>query len=346
MENQLDFFKNVLVLYGCEKVKDFFGIVTTEQPEIWEKDKNYYLLGPNVPTLEPMPNVFIVQDEKQLPKNVHHVGVYIEKFFQTSDYFHRIVQEHAFQNLTESNKPGKSHRKGIYLTRVDNQNEFHLLRCSTNLDGPTEGFSPTDEEIVSRVNEIAKSIFVQPVDLNHVLAQVYQNQLNENNKPKKAVIKAHSDKTKDMPRDGAMAFVTFYDRESIPKNGETRLRFKSKVENLQFDVLLHPGSVFFITLETNRLFTHEIVPSILPIDKLPTRMGYVIRCSKTKARFVDGKTDIFTSDQWEPLQPITDQDIALLRELYYKENVTTEMVEYGHMKFSMNLGDYQCPLRK
>ena len=45
-----------------------------------------------------------------------------------------------------------------------------------------------------------------------------------------------------------------------------------------------------MSLDSNRLYTHEIIPSSLPIEKLPIRMGYVIRCSKTKALYNDGKT--------------------------------------------------------
>ena len=51
-----------------------------------------------------------------------------------------------------------------------------------------------------------------PASLNHVLAQIYYNKsATEDQKQTKAKIKAHSDKTKDMPTNGLMAFCTFYD---------------------------------------------------------------------------------------------------------------------------------------
>jgi len=32
------------------------------------------------------------------------------------------------------------------------ETQFHLLRCSTNLDGPTEGFKEIDEQIIAQVS--------------------------------------------------------------------------------------------------------------------------------------------------------------------------------------------------
>jgi hypothetical protein len=51
-----------------------------------------------------------------------------------------------------------------------------------------------------------------------------------------------------------------------------------------------------MSLEMNRLYTHEISPSHLPMDLIPLRLGYVIRCSKTKAIYKDNKTYIFNND--------------------------------------------------
>lgn len=59
------------------------------------------------------------------------------------------------------------------------------------------------------------------------------------------------------------------------------LRFRSKhtkkerlIEN--FDVMLYSNPVYLMSLSTNGLYTHEIIPSGLPIDKIPTRMGYML----------------------------------------------------------------------
>ena len=150
----------------------------------------------------------------RLPIQVHGVGVLFKKFF-SEGYFHKVQAEHEFQALAFSNKPGIALRTGIYLTPVktiDNEKHFQLLRCSTNLAGPTADFQKSDFEIVDALNEQASSIFENAAPVNHVLAQLYHNHWNHNNKrQRKAAIKAHSDKTKDMPRNGIMAFCTFYD---------------------------------------------------------------------------------------------------------------------------------------
>src|SRR5690606_15009020 len=101
------------------------------------------------------------------------------------------------------------------------------------------------------------------------------------------------------------AFCTFYKdfmNKKFDINGTsvlTKLRFRLKKTVTDsdlvksFDVVLYPNSVFMISLSTNRLYTHEIIPSVLPIDRIPVRMGYVIRCSKTKAVYKDDKTYMY-----------------------------------------------------
>ena len=172
--------------------------------------------------------------------------------------------------------------------------QFNLLRCSTNLKGPTDNFRDTDKEIIGKVNNIVKYYFRDAVELNHVLAQVYENTMTINNngkKERKAKISKHSDKTKDMPKNALIAFCSFYkdyyngkinnvelkskksnnDQYDICYKGTsmlTILRFILKKEVVNdklaknFDVVLYPNSVFIIPLSTNRLYTHEIVPSM------------------------------------------------------------------------------------
>jgi hypothetical protein len=344
----------------------------------------------------------------QVPINIHGNGVYFRQFFDTScNYYQSIAKEHKFQTLTESTKPNNAFRKGIYLTKVNNNNnngkelgseselEFNLLRCSSNLSGPTEGLRHSDINIINSINETQKHFFKEKVELNHVLAQIYQNTktnrfmlffmsivncistfifnwayfpLDPKHTEKKAKIKAHSDKTKDMPRNAIMAFCTFYDqREHSPdqrksktdvfdlcyKNQSvlTKLHFKLKPMVTdpkyvkQFTITLYPNSVFLMSLSTNRLYTHEIRPSPLPIDKIPTRMGYVIRCSNTKAVYANGKTYIVDGENKRTeLRAIVNEDSDRLKELYFKENTTTEMVSYNDIYFSMNSGDYKKPL--
>ncbi len=330
----------------------------------------------------------------QVPINVYNTGVLFRNFFindidSNKDYFNSICDEHKFQSLTESNKPSNAYRKGIYLTNVkeeENKLLFNLLRCSSNLDGPTENFKNTDNEIITKVNDVATYFFEQKTDLNHVLAQIYENQNIENDKgiqvERKARIKEHSDKTKDMASNGLMAFCTFYkdflnnekyNQKCYKKNNYdcfmhtdssifTKIRFRLKkcvVDNANlnksFDITLYPNSVFIMSLSTNRLYTHEIIPSILPIDKIPVRMGYVVRCSKTKAIFKNEQTYVVNdtndiNNEYIKLQKLDEnneddnENIKKLKDVYYQENMTDELVKYDEFNFSLNDGDYKKPV--
>ena len=351
-------------------------------------------------------DIYNVIDLGRVPINIHNVGVYFREFFAPgTNYFNVIKNEHQFQKLTESNKSSNAFRKGIYLSHVDKNNSgltFNLLRCSSNLSGATDNFRDTDNFIISELNDTSKHFFREKVKFNHVLAQIYENTkpsymyslftsfvnmvwffvfgknfFSMKNTEKKAKIRAHSDKTKDMPRNAIMAFCTFYNsynKESgknifvddrlrdIRRTNEdlfdccyrntsalTKLHFRLKDtvtdKNLEkeFSITLYPNSVFMMSLSTNRLYTHEIKPSLLPVDKIPTRMGYVVRCSDTKALFVNNKTHILENNDAIPLRKITDDDMAQIRELYLKENVTDEIVEYKQIYCSMNTGDYKKP---
>lgn len=298
----------------------------------------------------------------KVPINIHNVGIYFRNLFDPEkDYFDLIKSAHEFQTLTESNKEGQAFRKGIYLSNVmeeDGEIKFNLLRCSSNLSGPTDNFREIDKEIIAEVNKIANHYFEKKVELNHVLAQIYLNSDRG-----KARIKAHSDKTKDMPPDALIAFTTFYEKKDMKKSKDdmfdyrynktsvlTELQFKLKDDTIQdpklvkkFSIKLYPGSVFVISLETNRLYTHEIKPSVLPIDKIPTRLGYVIRCSKTKAIYKDGQTLIEEEGKYVELEDITEEKRKKLRDLYVVENATTEKVDYGKITFTMNGGDHLKP---
>lgn len=316
----------------------------------------------------------------KFPRSVHGVGLFFDNFFdyEKHDYYKLINEEHKFQVLTESNKPDTAYRNGIYLTEVKEtgmlRSEFKLLRCSTNFQGPTENFGKTDVKIIRAVNEVASMFYKYKTDLNHVLAQNYINRVKDD-KQKKARIKEHSDKTKDMPKNGLIAFCTFYDfseelkRQCVMsgydytyKNNSIfmRLRFRLKEDNTlkdaveEFEVTLYPGSLFIISLETNRNYTHEVIPSLLNVDKIPTRLGYVIRCSKTDAFHyphsnddggsVDGTTYIKNSNGTHTaLVKPTPEDVAALKQLYADENLTSKEIEYKDVNFSLNDGDYMIP---
>jgi hypothetical protein len=312
-------------------------------------------------------------DLGQVPILVHGVGVYYRRFFDPgSDHFNRICTEHAFQSLTESTKPGKAHRTGIYLTPVKQDGEelhFRLLRCSTNLSGPTENFRVNDRRIVDALNQEAAFIFQNQAPLNHVLAQIYHNtSAAAAPKQSKARISAHADKTKDMPINGIMAFCTFYDQldklRPLTKDdafdygykgtsGLTRLRFRLKepvVERpgcalpTQFTLTLYPNSVFFMPLSTNRLYTHEIQSPALDAELLPTRLGYVVRCSSAEAVHKNGHTFLKMDGKLVKLAPPTLEGMNELRKLYAEENKTQAFIDYGDkFLFSMNTGDYIAP---
>lgn len=309
----------------------------------------------------------------RVPIRVHGAGVYYRRFFEpAAGHFGRIRAEHEFQSLTESTKPGAAHRTGIYLTPVERTGDelhFRLLRCSTNLSGPTENFQPTDTSIVAALNREAATVFRNQAPLNHVLAQIYHNTLaTAGQKQSKAKISSHADKTKDMPVNGIMAFCTFYDRlnENLRPladdafdygvkraSGLTRLRFRLKEPNeerdeaalpAEFTLTLYPGSVFLMPLSTNRLYTHEIRPSALDAELLPTRLGYVVRCSNAESVFKNGQTYLKTAGKLVELEPPTPAGMDELRRLYAEENRTSSFISYGDsVPFSMNMGDYVAP---
>jgi hypothetical protein len=384
-------------LRGHDLVRNFFGSVITPEDlasgPLGLERKTVYLCGDVSGVcghrLRAAARVFVIRelshgypegvgspwpfvDLGQVPVRVHGAGVYYRRFFDLgADYFGRVSAEHAFQSLTESTKPGTAHRSGIYLTPVtrnDDELHFRLLRCSTNLSGPTENFSPTDTRIVEELNREAASVFRNQAPLNHVLAQIYHNTpATAEHKQSKARISAHADKTKDMPVNGIMAFCTFYDRldrlqplaedafDYGVKNtsGLTKLRFRLK-EPIgerdgdalpeQFTLTLYPGSVFFMPLSTNRLYTHEIRPSTLDAGLLPTRLGYVVRCSKTEAVHKNGNTYLKAPGDLLKLEPPTPAGMNDLRRLYAEENRTSSFIDYGdEFIFSMNKGDYVAP---
>ncbi len=308
----------------------------------------------------------------RVPIDVHGLGVYYRCFFDPEvDHARQIRGEHTFQSLTESTKPGTAHRTGIYLTPVRMEPDglhFRLLRCSTNLSGPTDNFRSTARHIVDAMNHEAALIFSGAAPLNHVLAQIYPNTpADAEKKQAKARISSHADKTKDMPDHGVMAFCTFYehldrlapiagdpfDRGHRAITGLTRLRFRRKetanneegTSPDQFTITLYPNSVFFMPLSTNRRYTHEIVPSELDAARLPTRLGYVVRCSKTEAVHEGGRTFLLKDGARVELEAPTPEGMLELRRLYAEENKTSAHIDYGDsFRFSMNAGDYQAPI--
>lgn len=312
----------------------------------------------------------------EVPIIISNAGVYYRKLFIGENNFDKIKSEHDFQELTESNKESKALRKGIYLSKVtkettENGNEtfhYNLLRCSSNLTGPTDNFRETDIQIINLLNECVQDTFEYQTNLNHALVQIYENKRknSDSEKEAKAKIKAHSDKTKDMPKEGLIAFCTFYDDSNSGQlkpsetdkfdicykqtSALTRLHFKLKktVEDnsleKEFSVTLYPNSAFIIPLSTNRLYTHEIRPSVLGVEQIPIRMGYVVRCSNIEAMYTDHQTYIKENGEYIKLEEMTPKLQEELRSSYYEENISEKMIEYGKIHFSMNSGDYEKPI--
>ena len=310
----------------------------------------------------------------RVPINIAGIGVFFREFFEPGrDYYNEVCAQHEFQALKLSNKPDEAFRRGIYLTPVTQEGEgelkYRLLRCSTNLAGSTDNFRSTDCEIVEQVNGVREKFFPKSAVLNHVLAQTYHNKEIEG-KEKKARIARHSDKTKDMPELGLLTFCSFYDASQkweATKSGFdyiygkgntvlTKLRFRLKEtaekndENdaeKMVDVTLYPNSLFIMSLHANRQYTHEIMPSSLPVHTMPTRMGYVIRCSDTVAYHREGNTYVVRKSDGAQikLEPPTTKGIAELKECYKLENATSKIVQYqDRFFFSMNEGDYRAPI--
>ena len=294
-----------------------------------------------------------------IPINIHNMGVYFRNYFDDKDYFREVSKAHQFQDLTESNKPNMAFRKGVYITKVDKHNDaykFHLLRCSSNFTGPTDNTREIDDNIISNVNIVSKSFFERPTQVNHVLAQIYNNFIDEDGKDKKAKIKEHSDKTKDMPKDGLMAFCSFYNQDELSRFKQdgldykykhcsvlTSMKFRQKDTKNSFELPLYPNSLFLMDLSANRLYTHEIIPSNSPVGQVPTRMGYVIRSSKTLALHKNEQTYIENKGEYVKLEQPEESQVAKLKELYALENRSREMVEYPFFNFSLNAGDYSAP---
>jgi len=83
---------------------------------------------------------------------------------------------------------------------------------------------------------------------------------------------------------------------------------------------------------------------VLSFDKIPVRMGYVVRCSKTKAIFKNDQTYINENSEYIKLEKVNDNDFVGLRKLYYEENTTDKIINYGKVNFSMNMGDHLPPI--
>lgn len=319
-----------------------------------------------------------------LPINIHNLGIYIRCLFDDETqynnyYYDKITKAHDLISLTESNKSSMAFRTGRYLTKItqhdscpDDENcfkshELHYkyMRCSTNFQKGTHNFYKIDNEIIDKTNRHMNKYFTNCAEFNHVLAQAYHNKIDEFGKSRHANISKHSDKTEDMPENALIGFFTSYkfdpsveygyqDFEIFYKNQLvlTKLNFERKHDvdielypTKQFSISLYPGSVLAIPLSTNRLYTHEIKTPGLNPNILPTRLGYVMKSSKTNAIYdvLTNKTYIEDETGRTEMHPITEEEMKYLRDMYFQENVNSQRVVYDNMYYSMNDGDYMIP---
>ena len=80
------------------------------------------------------------------------------------------------------------------------------------------------------------------------------------------------------------------------------------------------------------------------MEQIPTRLGYVVRCSNKEAVYVSGQTFVKEAGEFVPLAPMTHEGMVELKAKYREENTSVERIAYGPVDFSMNEGDYERPL--
>lgn len=158
MENVITKNKNILVVLQEEinsemqdLINRFCGQVVKNFSDIQTNTagKRIYVCGDIAKIKDTSPSFYIIKDLSsnyenyngrlvtlgEVPIVVSNAGVYYRKLFTDGDYFNKIKGEHAFQELTEGNKPSKAFRKGIYLTKITkDENDvlyYRLLRCTT-----------------------------------------------------------------------------------------------------------------------------------------------------------------------------------------------------------------------
>jgi hypothetical protein len=339
MENKLLSNKHVLI-YNCDESqveleyikKNFCGRVlcninsfTNREIDVW-----IYVYG-NISSLKiktPGP-IFqidsLIQEyptiaPAELPININDIGILFRRFFDINYFSQLKVRERTLASNIRKNG------KGVY---------FNLLRCPANFDMRTRNFNQCDRDIITRVNHIANLFFEQNVHFNH--ASIYDT--------KNLVARDFSFSTQDMDRNSLIAICIFYEHEKelIP----IKLRFTPKKcflsagDLLPIDITLYPNSLFIFSLETNRLYTHKIIPGTGPA---PASLEYVIRCSNAKAVFKNHVTHIINENGTPAeLQIPPTGEIKSLEEQYLHEATEHSVIKYDKVYFSLNAGDYEIP---
>jgi len=74
-------------------------------------------------------------------------------------------------------------------------------------------------------------------------------------------------------------------------------------------------------------------------------MGYVVRCSNTQVYYKDDENILICRyDKIIKLGEPTSKCIETLKQIYYEENTSDELITYDMFNFSMNNGDYKKPI--
>ena len=297
--------------------------------------------------------------------NEEVIGMLWPKFIDNQEeILSQMNNVHTFHPLTESNSQDLSFRTGYYTSEVTecinekNESElwFNLLRCSTNFrNAGTHSFTKIDRELMSMVNKIREEYYPGTAELNHGLVQKYVNKQGET-KVNKAVISRHSDKTKDMPENFVIAFLSFYESNNNNNNNNyiddnllSRLRFRSKTDRSKYeDMIFYPGSLLIIPASTNDKYTHEIKASKALIDDLPTRVSYTMRSSDQLAVFneSDNKTYILDQNKNKVLLEVpNEKQFKKIKDLYKDQNMKIGNPDYSEVKrYSVNDGDFVKPI--
>lgn len=313
---------------------------------------------------------FRLIDIGRVPINIFNIGVYFRNFFdQKKNYFDLISKEHEFQTLMESSKEINHVKKGVHITKVEELNpgelKFRIIRNTTNLIGPTENLRKVDNEIIDSLNNMGKIFFERQFELNHSYAQLIDNEHEQ-----KAKREFQSDPTKDIPRNGVFAICTFYKDDPKFKNllksradpyfynynhnkttafAKIRFKLKPMVEEIsfmqEFDVVLYPNSVMAFSLDTNRIYTYEIIPSSLPPEQVPTRISYLVRCAKTTAIYKENErqTYIKETNSYKKLEKSSGIQSREFKDMFYMETNYDNLIKYPRIPYSLNRGDYMKP---
>lgn len=80
---------------------------------------------------------------------------------------------------------------------------------------------------------------------------------------------------------------------------------------------------------------------MLNADRIPTRMGYVVRCSNLEAQHINHQTYISENGRFIKLDKMTPETQEELRSFYYEENKSEELIKYGKIHFSMTGIDFE-----